>query len=72
MCTCPHIEMCSLFHRTLADLPALATIYRNLYCRDRPDVCARYLIMEKLGRDKVPSSLYPNQIDRADRLIRAG
>ncbi len=72
MTTCPHLETCKLLRLTLSELPAVAAIYLELYCHGRSDVCARFVAMNELGRERVPNTLYPNQIDRAAKLIRAG
>lgn len=72
MAACPHIDVCALHRHTLADQPAVADIYSRLYCHGRSDVCARFVALGSLGRERVPSSLYPNQLERAARLIRGG
>jgi hypothetical protein len=72
MATCPHIESCALHSHTLVDQPTVADIYSRLYCHGRMDVCARYMALSSLGRERIPSTLYPNQLERAARLIRGG
>jgi hypothetical protein len=72
MPACAYIEACKLLNQTLVEQRALAAIYLDLYCHGRPDVCARRLVLERLGPAQVPNTLFPNQTERADLLIRSG
>jgi hypothetical protein len=55
----------------MANKPATAEIYKKQFCRGEFSQCARYTVFKKLGRDAVPSDLFPNMIERALEVIKA-
>jgi hypothetical protein len=57
------------FNDKMADLPAAADFLKNKYCRGDSSECARYVVRKTLGRERVPSDLFPNDISRAKQLI---
>ncbi len=69
MADCALIETCIFFNDKMADMPAMADMYKNRYCRIDNSSCARYRVFEALGRDKVPTDLYPNDAERATAVI---
>ena len=72
MPACPHLRDCTLLSRTLANMPAIAGVYRRLYCTDAWHLCARCAVLEHLGVQRVPPSLFPFEGDRAALLLRLG
>lgn len=72
MPACPHIKQCALLSRTLAQMPTLAGVYRQLYCTEAWRLCARHVVLEHLGAQRVPPSLFPFEDDRAELLLRLG
>lgn len=70
MPNCELSETCIFFNDKMADMPAMADIYKQRYCRDDSSQCARYVVFKALGRPAVPADLYPNDADRALALIR--
>ena len=71
MADCECLAACPFFNDRMTGMPAMAEIMKKQYCRGDFANCARFTIREKLGKDKVPSDLFPNQMDRARQLIRA-
>jgi hypothetical protein len=69
MIQCEFIKKCTFFADEMSDRPAYAAVIRKNYCESNPLSCARYLVWTKLGADKVPSSLWPNQMEKAKSLI---
>lgn len=69
MANCALTETCIFFNDKMADMPSMADMYKNRYCRIDHTSCARYRVFEVLGREKVPTDLYPNDGERATALI---
>jgi hypothetical protein len=53
----------------MANMPATAEIYKQSYCQGNFEKCARYIVAAKLGPEKVPATLFPNDSEGARRLI---
>jgi len=51
-------------------MPATAAGYKRKYCTGDNQNCARYIVLKKLGGDKVPVDLFPNQVAKAEMLIK--
>ena len=58
-----------IFNDKMADTPVTAQSMKNRYCLGDNSICARYLVFSKLGKGRVPANLFPNQMDKAIRLI---
>lgn len=69
---CEMLAKCIFFNDKMADKPGTATIMKQKYCKGSNTDCARYVVCKALGRERVPSDLYPIQIDRARELVKAG
>ncbi|MBC9785691.1 hypothetical protein H1S01_14460 [Heliobacterium chlorum] len=69
MSICEKINKCPFFHDKMPNMPALAERFKQKYCQDHPQSCARYLVAQKLGGDKVPANLFPNQTERAHQIL---
>jgi hypothetical protein len=72
MADCELISACPFFNDRMKNMPAMSNIYKRNYCQGDHTNCARYMVREKLGKEKVPGDLYPNQQDRANMLIAEG
>jgi hypothetical protein len=68
MADCELIDTCLFFNDQMADMPSMSNIIKDRYCRGSNTLCARHMVFRKLGREKVPSDLYPSQLERADEL----
>jgi hypothetical protein len=53
----------------MAAMPTMAGMMKRHFCNDDFPHCARYLVKEKLGKERVPADLYPNQSVRAKQLL---
>jgi len=53
----------------MPDMPDMAELMKDNYCRDDKYRCARYRVFKALGREEVPSDLFPIDIQRADQII---
>ena len=71
MADCELIEKCLFFNDKMGNKPSTAEMKKK-YCKGDHSVCARYMVVEAMGREKVPPNLFPNQADEAKRIISAG
>lgn len=69
MAECNKIKGCLFFNDTLSGMPALADMMKERYCREDFSRCARYLICNALGTDKVPEDLFPAMQERAKQIL---
>jgi hypothetical protein len=53
----------------MANMPSTAEVYKKIYCQQDFEKCARYQVVQRLGREFVPPNLYPNEQERAGQLI---
>ncbi len=72
MAECEKLATCIFFNDKMSDMPGTAEMFKNRYCRDDNANCARYMILKALGKEKVPIDLFPNEHERAQRIITGG
>lgn len=66
---CECLSKCPFFNDKMEGTPAMAKMIKEKYCLGDNNDCARYMVFRTLGREKVPSDLYPVQNDRAKQII---
>jgi hypothetical protein len=71
MTDCPALPRCPFFNDTMADMPAVANLIKRRLCQGDAAGCARYRVLQALGREAVPPDLFPDQTDRAQKLLDA-
>ncbi|HAR45076.1 MAG: hypothetical protein A2X56_02805 [Nitrospirae bacterium GWC2_57_13] len=69
MADCELISGCIFFNSQMANMPGTAEIYKTTYCKGKHDECARQLVFKAVGKEHVPKDLFPNQAERAQRII---
>jgi hypothetical protein len=69
---CKVLDKCIFFNDQMANMPAMADHYKKKYCQKDNGTCARWVVLQALGREKVPADLFPNQWDRAQQIVAAG
>jgi hypothetical protein len=69
---CELLEGCPFFNEKMANMPLSANHYKKKYCMGDNSDCARYLVFKKLGGERVPPELFPNEQGRAERIISKG
>ena len=69
MADCELIEKCVFFHERMANMPGTAALTKNQLCKTDNSQCARYMIVQAIGREAVPGDLFPNEIERAQKII---
>ena len=71
MASCECLSGCMFFNDRMASMPVMADRLKQKYCLGDNKECARYRVMHRLGREKVPTDMFPNQHDRAVQMIGA-
>ncbi len=66
---CALLPTCLFFNEKMKDMPSLANVMKETYCKGDNSNCARYMVFMALGREKVPSVLFPNQVEKAKEII---
>jgi hypothetical protein len=69
MADCELLPTCLFFNDKMATMPSTATLVKDRYCRGDNSQCARYVVYKRLGRPKVPTDLFPNEAQRANKII---
>ena len=69
MADCECLEKCPFLNDKMAERPATANLMKTQYCKGDFVSCARHRVFKALGREAVPSDLFPSQADRADALL---
>ena len=71
MADCECLPRCPFFNDKMAQKPAMAQMYKKQFCRGDASTCARHMIFTQMGKEAVPVDLYPNQADRARKILLA-
>jgi len=72
MADCEVLNLCPFFNDKMANMPGTAAGFKRTYCQGDNSKCARYMVLQALGKPKVPTDLFPNQEDKARTIIAAG
>jgi hypothetical protein len=64
---CPKLQTCPFFGDRLADVPSVAGLLKQRYCRGDYARCARYRVV--MAGVTVADDLYPNQAGRVERVL---
>ncbi|WAM33035.1 hypothetical protein [Caldicellulosiruptor morganii] len=74
MSECPNLKTCPFFNDKMSNMPAIANIYKRRYCLGEGvgnEGCARWIVYSKLGKEYIPADLFPNQIERAEQILKS-
>jgi hypothetical protein len=66
---CEILSTCIFFNETMTNMPALTSLYKQKYCKGDFSICARYQVMQAVGRSRVPADLFPNEIERVGYIV---
>jgi hypothetical protein len=72
MAECELLGGCPFFNDQMANMPGTAAGFKRSYCQGENGNCARYMVFKALGRPRVPADLFPNQEERARKVIAQG
>jgi len=68
-CVC--LSVCPFFNDKMPIESGLGTIYKKKYCMGSNAACARYTVLQALGPEHVPATLYPGMLDIARQILAA-
>ena len=71
MADCECLAKCIFFNDKMSNMPAMVGQFKRKYCRGDNDQCARYRVFKAIGRENVPPTLFPNQMNVAERILNA-
>jgi hypothetical protein len=69
MADCECLPGCPFFNDQMAEMPSMSDIIKARYCKGSNVNCARHMIFRTLGRENVPTDLYPSPVERAEELL---
>ena len=72
MVECECLEGCPFFNNKMSIESALGQRYKEKYCLGDFMECARHQVKAALGKEKVPTNLYPNMFEKAAQIINQG
>ena len=72
MAVCEMLDRCPFFNDNMPNMPEHAELFKQLYCRGGNDICARYMIFKRLGKDAVPRNLFTNEVSKANAIVADG
>lgn len=67
--SCPSLGACPFFNDKLEAMPSVADMLKEKYCRGTYETCARYMVSQAQGKERVPADLFPNQRAKATTLL---
>lgn len=67
---CQCLKDCIFFNDRMKNMPSMSEVLKQQYCRGDWEHCARCVVFLALGREAVPKDLFPDELDRARRLVR--
>ena len=66
---CEMLEFCIFYQQKMPADSGMGSIYRRTYCETDNSKCARYMVLNALGKEFVPVDLYPNMYQKAESII---
>lgn len=67
---CELLKQCPFFKDEKGEMPSTARYLKMRYCTGGDYyTCARYMVFRKIGQERVPSDLFPNQLDRLGEIL---
>jgi len=70
MAECKSLSTCPFFNDQMANMPGKTVMIKKKYCLGNNTQCARFIVAGKLGKENVPSDLYPDDLERADEILK--
>jgi hypothetical protein len=69
MADCERLATCPFFNDRMSNMPATTGLFKKRYCQGDNSNCARYMVLQALGKEKLPADLFPNERERAQEII---
>lgn len=71
MAVCEILPSCIFFNDKMKDMPGTTSFFKLKFCQGDNTHCARHMVLIACGRGNVPVDLFPNQEERANKIIEA-
>jgi hypothetical protein len=72
MTTCNYLAACPFFNDRMPIETGMGHLYKTNYCGGAFVKCARYMVVQALGKGTAPADLYPSQQSRVADIIAKG
>ncbi|MFW9972273.1 MAG: hypothetical protein ACFFDF_18960 [Candidatus Odinarchaeota archaeon] len=69
MVDCKKLSGCIFFNDKMENMPVTADLFKQVFCKKKYNECARFIVATALGQHCVPNDLFPNQDEKAKKLI---
>lgn len=69
MSECEYLAGCPFFNDKMPIDTGMGALYKTNYCKGGFEKCARYMVVQALGKGKAPADLYPSQQTRVAEII---
>ncbi len=66
---CEYLQGCPFYQEIMPKTLRKTEELKKEYCYGDKNLCARYIVRNALGKEKVPVSLFPFQTDEAKKII---
>jgi len=66
---CEWIETCPFFAKDDMDSKSIKML-KEAFCHGHSENCARHVVLKAVGREFVPSGLYPNQTHLVSSIVK--
>jgi hypothetical protein len=67
---CDYCTQCTILTENGKEMPKLASLFKERYCTDQFDQCARYQVARSVGLNGVPELMLPSQVEWAQQIIK--
>ena len=66
---CEFLAACPFYNDGMPMEHGIGAIFKKKYCLGNQQICARYVVVNELGKAFVPDVLYPNMMEMAQRIL---
>lgn len=66
---CERLKGCPFYNDKMPIDGVVGRMYKKKYCEGDKTLCARYQVADKLGKEAVPETLYPNMAEAAREIL---
>ncbi len=70
MSECSRLKSCPFFNDKLNYFPHTAEATKIVFCKDGYKECARFIVAEAIGVDKVPVDLFPIEFHKIEEILK--
>lgn len=70
MAKCEKLDGCPFYQGDMKIDSGIGKMYVRKYCEGDKTTCARYQVATTVGKEHVDMTLYPNMVDKAEKIIK--